>query len=157
MARSYGATPTYYRLFESGKARIGIEWIPDIIGVFAPRNVHIDFSSLTMLLTGMAVLNRFWEHEINLEDPFRELEHYSDFDELLKELRPYFSFKEGSKELQDFLETKAFSAMCNYLETSPGQRDLDRPHLALNGVSPEGVEILTSLHRQLVGRRFLGE
>ena len=157
IARSFGVNPTYYRLIESGQGKIGPGWIPDIIGIFSPRKVHVDFSSLAMLLSGIAILDKFWVHEMNPEDPFRELEVYPDFKKLLEAIRPYFGFEEDSKELQDFLETKAFKAMRDYLETSPAQRDEDNPHLTLNDVSPGGVEILRSLYRQLVGRRFLEE
>lgn len=157
MARSFGVTPSYYRIIEAGQGNVGIGWVPDIIGVFAPRKVYVDFSSLAMLLTGIAILDKFWTYEIDLEDPFRELADYPDFKELLEEIRPYFSFEEGSKELKNFLETKACDAMRNYLEISPGQRDRDYPYLSLKDVSPEGVEILKNIHRELNGRRFLGE
>lgn len=157
MARSFGVTPTYYRLIEAGQSKVGIGWVSDIICIFESRKVYINFSSLAMLLTGIAILEKSWAFEIDLEDPFQELADYSDFKELLEDIRPYFSFEEGSKDLKNFLETKACNAMRNYLETGPGQRDRGCPHLALKDVSPEGVEILINLHRQLNGRRFLAE
>lgn len=157
MARSVGVTPTYYRLIESGQASIGLGRVSDLICVFTPRKVYIDLSSLATLLTGIAVLEKSLIDEIDSEDPFQSLIDYSDFKELLEATRPYFGFQESDADQQNFLETIAYNAMSDFLETSPGLRDRAYPHLVLKDVSAGGVEILTNLHRQLIGRRFVGE
>ncbi|MEN9920157.1 MAG: hypothetical protein RL538_50 [Candidatus Parcubacteria bacterium] len=157
MAQSLGVSPTYYRLIEAGQAAIALGRVSDLICVFAPRKVYIDFSSLASLLTGIAVLEKSLMDEVDIEDPFRALEGYSDFKELLGEIRPYFALQENGADQQGFLETEAYNALRKFLETSPVQRDKDNPHLSLKGVSSVGVEILENLHSQLVGRRFMGE
>lgn len=157
MAQSLGGSPTYYRLIEAGQAGIALGRVSDLICVFAPRKVYIDFSSLASLLTGIAVLEKSLMDEDGAEDPFRALVGYSDFKELLEETRPYFAFQESGVDQQGFLETEAYNALRKFLETSPVQRDQDNPHLSLKGVSPGGVEILENLHSQLVGRHFMGE
>jgi transcriptional regulator with XRE-family HTH domain len=157
MARSLGVTPTYYRLIEAGQAAVALGRASDLIYVFTPRKVYIDLSSLATLLTGIAIVEKSLVDEINSEDPFRALVDYSDFKELLEETRPYLAFQESGADQQNFLETTAYSAVREFLETSPGQRDRNNPHLSLKGVSAGGVEILKHLHRQLIGRRFVGE
>lgn len=157
MARSLGVSPTYYRLIEAGQAVIGLGRVSDLICVFAPRKVYIDLSSLATLLTGIAILEKSLLDETDSEDPFRALVDYTDFKELLSETRPYFAFQESGADQQNFLETGAYNAVRKFLETSPSQRDLDNPHLSLKDMPAGGVEILKNLHRQLIGRRFIGE
>jgi hypothetical protein len=157
MAQSVGVTPTYYRLIEAGQVPIAMGRVSDLIRVFAPQKVYIDFSSLAALLTGIAILEKSLIDEVDVQDPFQSLVAYSDFEELLKKTRPYFGFQEGNADQQDFLETTAYDAVREFLETSPSLRDQAYPHLSLKDVSAGGVEVLRNLHRQLVGRRFVGE
>lgn len=157
MARSLGVSPTYYRLIESGRAVIGLGLVSDLICVFVPRKIYMDFSSLATLLAGIAILEKSLLDETDSEDPFRALVDYTDFKELLSETRPYFAFQESGADQQNFLETGAYNAVRKFLETSPAQRDLDNPYISLKDVSAGGVDILKSLHQQLIGRRFMGE
>lgn len=157
MARLLDLSPTYYRLHEAGKARIGPEWASDLVRVFAHRAFYIDFSSLAIMIVGIATLEKSLIQAMDSEDPFQGLADYADFDELLKETRPYFTLEEGTETQKEFLETEVYQAVRNFLETSPGQRESGYPQLAIANVSAEGVEILKNLHRQLDGRPFMDD
>ncbi len=157
IARSLCITPTYYRMSEAGQNPIRIGLVSDLIGVFVPKNVYIDFSSLAALLTAIAIVEKSLINEIDLADPFRALTDYPDLKTLLEEIRPCLALQKIDSSQQKSLETKAYNAVRDFLETTPGQRETGRPHLSLEALSKGGEEVLRDLHRQLIGNHFLGE
>jgi len=157
MARSCNVTSTYYRTIESGQNVLGVGSVPELIQVFRSRRVWIDFSSLATLLLAISILGKSLIQQTYSSDALQALDGYSDLKKLVAEMQVFLTVESESAEQQSFLETQAYNAMRDFLEASPGQREVGYTCLKLDDVSPHGVKMLTDLHRELVGRHFMGE
>lgn len=157
MAQRLGVTPTYYRTIEAGQNVIGAGSVQGLISTFVSRRVYIDFSSLAALLLGITILDKYLIHHVGSSDPSLALGDFPDFKRLLTETAPYLSGKRESAEQRSFLKTEVYNAVRHFLETSPGERNHGYSYLSLDGVSPRGIQILHNMHRELVGRHFIGE
>jgi hypothetical protein len=156
MAEQIGFNDTYYRLIESGRARIYTDLASAFICIFSPIS-RINFASISSLLVAESTLQRCLIQGYELEEAFVSLSEYPDLAEFINKTKPYLSLEDGSEPQKVFLENEVYDAVCCYLEKSPGQREHEQPYIPLIGFSPECIKIVENLARSLAGNRFVGE